>query len=316
MCYTKDGGSMKKVFRTLDEQVNILKDRGLIIFDLEKAKKILLKENYFFISGYRHFFETSKDKFIKGTTFEELYGIFLFDRKLRNIFFKNLLVIENNVKSIISYELSQNYGINDKEYLLPKNYTSDPMQVRQVHDVLNKISRQIKINGSKHTATYHYITNYGYVPMWILVKVISFGLVSEYYDILKAKDQKTIADIYKLDPVTFSNYLHILPNYRNLCAHEDILYDHKTQRVIPDTKYHRLLNIEMKDDEYIYGKDDLFAVIIIFKQMLSKDEFKELMNEISYEFDILDGKTNIIPTNKLLNKIGFPDNWRDIVNID
>ena len=316
MCYTKDGGSMKKVFRTLDEQVNILKDRGLIIFDLEKAKKILLKENYFFISGYRHFFETSKDKFIKGTTFEELYGIFLFDRKLRNIFFKNLLVIENNVKSIISYELSQNYGINDKEYLLPKNYTSDPMQVRQVHDVLNKISRQIKINGSKHTATYHYITNYGYVPMWILVKVISFGLVSEYYDILKAKDQKTIADIYKLDPVTFSNYLHILANYRNLCAHEDILYDHKTQRVIPDTKYHRLLNIEMKDDEYIYGKDDLFAVIIIFKQMLSKDEFKDLMNEISYEFDILDGKTNIIPTNKLLNKIGFPDNWRDIVNID
>ena len=50
MCYTKDGGSMKKVFRTLDEQVNILKDRGLIIFDLEKAKKILLKENYFFIN--------------------------------------------------------------------------------------------------------------------------------------------------------------------------------------------------------------------------------------------------------------------------
>ena len=38
MCYTKDGGSMKKVFRTLDEQVNILKDRGLIIFDLEKQK--------------------------------------------------------------------------------------------------------------------------------------------------------------------------------------------------------------------------------------------------------------------------------------
>ena len=316
ICYTKYGENMKKVFKTLEEQLAILKDRGLVVFDEEKAKNILLRENYFFISGYRHFFEVSKDKFIKGTTFEELYGMFIFDRKLRNIFFKNLLVIENNLKSIMSYELSQSYGVNDKEYLLPKNYTSDSMQVRQVRDVLNKINRQIRINGSKHTATYHYITNYGYVPMWILVKVLSFGLIAEYYDILKSNDQRRISDVYKLDSVTFSTYLHILSNYRNLCAHEDILYEHKTQRSIPNTRYHELLNIEMKDGEYVYGKDDMFAVIIIFKYLLTKDEFKDLINETSYEFDILDGKTNIIPTNKLLNKIGFPDNWRDIIKLD
>ena len=305
-----------KSFKTIDQQITILRGKGLIIDDNDETRNLLLRENYFFISGYRHFFETSKDKFIKGTTFEELYGIFIFDRKLRNIFFKNLLVIENNVKSILSYELSQVYGANDKEYLMPKNYTNDPMQVRQVHDVLNKVNRQIRINGTGHSATYHYITNYGYVPMWILVKVISFGLMSEYYDILKDADKARIANIYKLDSVTFSTYLHILSNYRNLCAHEDILYEHKTQRAIPDTKYHEMLNIEKVDDEYKYGKDDLFAVIIIFKQLLSQDEFKEMFNEISYEFDILDGKTNIIPTNKLLNKIGFPDNWRDLINMD
>ena len=49
--------------------------------------------------------------------------------------------------------------------------------------------------------------------------------------------------------------------------------------------------------------------------MLSKDEFTELINEISYEFDILDGKTSTIPTNKLLNKIGFPDNWRELKDL-
>lgn len=307
---------MKKVFRTLEEQVNILKERGLIIFDEEEAKDVLLRENYFFISGYRHFFESSKDKFLNGTTFKELYGMFIFDRKIRNIFFKNLLVIENNLKSIISYDLSQCYGVDDKEYLMPKNYTNDPMQVRQVYDVLNKMTRQIRINGSKHTATYHYITNYGYVPMWILVKVISFGLLSEYYDILKDQNKSRIASVYKLDMVTFSTYLHILANHRNLCAHEDILFDHKTQRMIPDTKYHEMLNIPKKDNEYIYGKDDLFSVIVIFKQMLTKDEFRELINELSYEFDVLDAKISVVPTNKLLNKIGFPDNWRDIVDID
>lgn len=91
-----------KTFKTLDEQVQILKNRGLVINDEEKAKQILLKENYFFINGYRHLFVKSwKDNnFIPGTTFEELYAMFVFDRRIRNIFFKNLLIIENNMKSL------------------------------------------------------------------------------------------------------------------------------------------------------------------------------------------------------------------------
>ncbi len=305
----------KKVFKTLDEQIEILKHKGLVIKDEEKAKNILFKENYFFINGYRHFFLKKKDQFIEGTTFEELYGMFKFDRNLRNIFFKNLLIIENNIKSIISYALSKQYGFKEKDYLNPDNFTNDTIKGRQVKDVLNKVARQIRVNGSQHTATMHYITNYGYVPLWILVKVVSFGLVSEFYDIFKHQDKQTIADFYNIDPETLSIYLHILANYRNLCAHEDILYDHKTQKIIPNTKYHEKLKIAKKEDMYIYGKDDLFAVIIIFKQMLSESEFRELINEIGYEIDVLEAKTEIITINKFLNKIGFPINWRDIIEL-
>ena len=105
-------------------------------------------------------------------------------------------------------------------------------------------------------------------------------------------------------------------NFRNLCAHEDILYDHRTQRCIPDTKYHYMLNIPMTNDEYIYGKNDLFAVMIILKTMLSKDEFRDLMNQISYEIDLLDGKVDSVPVSLILNKLGFPDNFREILNIN
>ena len=50
--------------------------------------------------------------------------------------------------------------------------------------------------------------------------------------------------------------------------------------------------------------------------MLTDGEFKDLINEISYEIDILDGKVDVIPLNNILNRIGFPDNWRDIALID
>lgn len=307
-----------KIFKTLEEQIEILEEKGLKIEDYEKTKDLLFRENYFFISGYRHLFmKGNKDKkFIEGTTFEELYATFCFDRYLRNIMFKHILIIENNIKSIISYQMSKKYGHKDKEYLNPQNFTQDTLKARQVHDVINKMRRQIRSNGVKHTATMHYINNYGYIPMWILVKVLSFGMISEFYNILKEEDKELISNFYNIDIESLSLYLSILSNFRNLCAHEEVLYDHRTQKVIPDTKYHNILNIDMSEDEYIYGKNDLFAVIIIMKQMLTEEQFSDLIGEISYEIDKLDGKVDTVPLISILNRIGFPENWRDIENID
>ena len=92
-----------KEFKNLDEQITILEYKGMTVEDKDYAKEVLLRENYFFLNGYRHLFlksETDK-KFIPGTTFNELYSLFLFDREFRYIIFKNLLVVENNIKSII-----------------------------------------------------------------------------------------------------------------------------------------------------------------------------------------------------------------------
>ena len=307
-----------KIFRTLDEQVDIFKRRGLVVDDEERARQILFRENYFFISGYRHLFTQNgkKDIFLEGTTFEELYATFVFDRRIRNVFFKNILIVENNIKSIMSYQLSKKYGYKEKDYLDVKNFSSDSMQTRQVHDVLNKVRRQIRINGSKHTATYHYINNYGFIPLWILVKVLSFGIMSEFYDILKIEDKEEIAKVYDLDTETLRIYLALLSNFRNVCAHEDILYDHRVQRSIPDCEYHKILDIQKIDEEYVYGKNDLFSLVIILKYMLSRDEFSLMIDEIKAEVDLLDGKVSTVPLETILNKIGFPSNFYYIKELD
>ena len=121
-----------KVFKNLDEQIEILKDKGLIINDIEYTKEVLLRENYFFIMGYRHLFlrHDSSRKFIDGTTFDELYSLFVFDRMFRNIIFKNILIVENNYKSIFSYTLSRNYGYKERDYLNVKNFDNDKSRSR------------------------------------------------------------------------------------------------------------------------------------------------------------------------------------------
>ena len=306
-----------KEFKTLDEQIEILKNRGLVINDIDKTEELLLRENYFFINGYRHIFMKNhkEDSFIPGTTFEELYAVFQFDRSFRNVLFKNLLIVENNLKSIIAYKLSKKYGIREKDYLKPSNFSQDIKKVRQVNDVLNKRTRQIKLTGRQHSATLHYISNYGYVPLWILVKLLSFGMINELYSILKPDDKLAIAEYYNLDVETLGIYIALLSNYRNLCAHEDIVYDHRTQKEIPDTRYHMELDVPTTNDEYVYGKNDIFAVIIMLKCMLTESDFTDFVNEVSYDLNLLDGRVNIIPQSKILDRMGFPSNWEEIAKI-
>jgi abortive infection bacteriophage resistance protein len=307
-----------KTFKTIEEQIEILKSKGLVINYYEDAKEILLRENYFFVSGYRHLFmKSSKDRmFITGTTFEELYALFNFDRQLRNVFFKNLLIIENNCKSIFSYQMSKKYGIKEKNYLNPANFDQSSDKNRQINDLLKKIKRQIRINGGQHTATMHYITNYGFVPFWVVVKVLSFGLISELYTVMKREDQKEVAIEFGISADELATYLPLLANFRNLCAHEDIMYDHKTQRRIDNTKYHSMLEIPVMDGDYIYGKDDIFALVIILKQLLRDDDFHAMINEIAYEVDILSGKLNSIDVSKVLDAMGFPENYKEIMRMD
>ena len=307
-----------KQFKNLDEQLEIFKYKGLVIENEEFAKTVLLRENYFFLNGYRHLFMKSANnkRYIEGTTFEELYSLFLFDRQFRNIIFKNLLMIENNIKSIIYYQLSKKYGYKESDYLKVKNFDGAPEKQRQINDLLKKMKRQIRVNGSQHSATSHYLSNYGYIPLWVLVKVLSFGIVSEMYSILKLEDRLAIASIYGIDQETLTNYLPILANYRNLCAHEDILFENKTQRFIDDTKYHMLLNIEKIDDEYIYGKNDLFALLIIIRQLLTADEVNNLVIEIERVLNNLEYNLKSISIDKVLDRMGFPPNWKEIAGIE
>ena len=307
-----------KVFRTIEEQLDILKSKGLTIEDYDVAKEVLLRENYFFLNGYRSpFLVTGSKRFIDGTTFEELHALFTFDRFFRNIIFKNLLIVENNYKSIFSYVLSRKYGYKEKDYLNPDNFDRNREKSKQINDLIRKLKRQIRINGYQHAATSHYINNYGYIPLWVGVKVLSFGLMGELYSILKQEDKEEIASYYtNVNSENLGDYLAILSNYRNLCAHEDILYNHETQKGIDDTKYHALLDIPKVDDEYIYGKHDIFALIIILKHMLTYSDFKMMMNEIDYEIDWLSSKLKTIDVQKVLYRMGFPDNYKQISYIE
>ena len=116
---------MEKEFKTINEQIEILKSRNIIVKDYNKAYKILEKNNYYYlINGYKDLFlnEKHKDEYISNTKIEEVYAIYQFDKNMKMIFLKYILLIENEINTYIAYEFSKTYG--HKDYLILKNFNN------------------------------------------------------------------------------------------------------------------------------------------------------------------------------------------------
>ena len=118
-----------KEFKSHEELISLLISRGVDISTPEHksfAKKALQHEGYYnLINGYNKLFITSTapaERYKPGTTVEEIFYLYDFDRKLRNIFFKYILPVETNIKSIIAYVFSQQYGHDN--YMLYNNFNT------------------------------------------------------------------------------------------------------------------------------------------------------------------------------------------------
>ena len=86
---------------------------------------------------------------------------------------------------------------------------------------------------------------------------------------------------------------------------------------ISNTKYHNELKIKQDEfGEYIKGKNYIFALIIILKQMLSKDEFMHMMDEINLKVQDLIWQIKSVKIEKLYDTLGFPENYMDLINIE
>ena len=50
----------------------------------------------------------------------------------------------------------------------------------------------------------------------------------------------------------------------------------------------------------------------MLKYMLDEGNFTDMVNEIEYELSLLDGRVDVIPQSKILDRMGFPENWSEI----
>ena len=105
-------------------------------------------------------------------------------------------------------------------------------------------------------------------------------------------------------------YLKVLVLYRNVCALNERLFSHKVYSEIPDTVLHQKLGITKNGTQYIYGKKDLFSVVISFRYFLPKEEFEIFKCELAKQIEKYLKQSHRISESRLLENMGFPQNWK------
>ena len=294
--------------------------------DEEKSKKILLHNNYYnIINGYKDLFLDSNGINYKiGTKFDEIYSLYEFDRQIRNIFLEYILKFENSLRALVAYYFSKKYGNNN--YLKLDNFenfsqintTSDKKQkqIKFIQALIGNINKNIALNIDNKYIN-HYMLKYGFAPLWVVVNILSFGDICNFYRLMKQSDRVAIAKDLNINDNDLTSFLNILSKTRNLCAHGERLYNYvyQTNTSINDTKYHILLKLPKKNNRYEIGKNDLFAIVIVLKLLLNKEDYAKFHSKIFSRIMSIQSKLKTISLNDVLLSMNFPNNWHDILKM-
>lgn len=291
---------VKKPFKTVDEEVQILKSRGLHIPNLDDAKKKLLNNNYYtVINGYKHPFlkkdnSSSKEEFKEGTSFDEIFALYEFDCQFRALLLKYILRVEHQLKSVISHTFAGTYrDVPFNKYLDPEYFEIVGSKRQTNYDNLIKhINDELEHQRTNsNPILLHYETTYNNIPPWILISMLSFGMVRSFYYCLKQQEQNEVCRHFHLYPHEMTAYLSALNTYRNSCAHDERIYRLQLKNTIT-----------RKDKSY----NKVYVIVLILKDMLDAEAFMSFYSELEAILNTLSHSLKAADFTDVLNAMGIP----------
>ncbi|MCH4390630.1 hypothetical protein NLV77_001922 [Staphylococcus ureilyticus] len=313
--------------------------------------------HYNLINAYKDLFlDKSKpyEDYLDTATLNEFEAIYIFDKNLRKIFLQHILEIEETIKHLITQSFydyfyqecmknSQSpYDINnlhkEDEYLKPLYYDTTPLHILGARNTINRASVhasfesdvRVKINKAIRKSPYiRQYSNKGYYPMWIVMNILTLGNIVNLYDILKYEVKIKMLD--KLELITnyldtnknnriiqeFRDLLRILSTFRNLCAHNERLYNYLLPRnQIVDNRFmniHNVIPTNFNSTTQNFLKRSVFICIFIISIFKTPEQKMNFIREINNEFHNLDKKIKTVTIMDIKHKMNLSFNWEKTI---
>lgn len=273
------------------DQLAQLQQRGLVVADPDRALQWLQRVSYYRLSAY---FLPFKDGeiFRPGTEFNDVAGLYIFDRKLRLLILDAIERIEVALRTAITYEIGHAYG--------PFGHT-DPANFAPRFDHAKFMAELgTEEHRAKETFASHFRRKYTtepHLPVWMASELLSFGTVSMLYGALTPSIKRKIASEYGVPDIHFASWLHALSYVRNVCAHHKRLWNRQL-RIRP-----QLPSRSLAWPHAVSDNGSLYCIMVVLQHML-----KVVSPRCQWRtriFELFDMHPSVP-----LDAMKFPSDWR------
>ncbi|MCY4471289.1 MAG: Abi family protein [Kistimonas sp.] len=208
---------------SLDQQIDTLVGRGLVIEQENRVKRYLGDISYFRLSAYTKPFcipavtDADSHQFVPGTSFDDVLSLYIFDREVRLLLLDAIERLEVSLRAQLTQTLAMRHGAFG--YL-----NRDIFDTRYNHDRLrDELKRKA---GSRNLESFFescrrkYPHSSDYPPIWMALELLSFGQISILFSNLRLpSDQGQISGHFGFPFVVLKSWFRSLSDLRNHCAH-------------------------------------------------------------------------------------------------
>lgn len=309
--------SYTKPFLIIEQQLDLISSRGLLIHEYNYAADYLKNIGYYRLSGYWYPLRESSlleadrivgDRFREGASFSQVIDLYTYDKHLRLLMLDALERIEIALRTDITLQMGQYspwaYRESDK---LDQKFTNDIAPGFTESRFSTFVSRfDDMVNRSKSDFVDHFKRKYSDpLPIWAAVELWDFGMLSVFLSGMKYRDKRDVARRYNIRPEILPSWVRTLADVRNICAHHGRLWN-RTLVSQPKTS-----GIEIDDLKHInegFAREKIYSAVAITRHL------QRILNPSSTWVDSIISLNESFPTAPGISfkQMGYPDNWLEL----
>ncbi|HPL94637.1 MAG TPA: Abi family protein [Paludibacteraceae bacterium] len=303
--------------KTYQEQIELLKSRGLIIDDEKRAVRHLSAISYYRLSAYMLPYkqwanDVCTDNFKLETTWSQVHDLYVFDRKLRILIFDAIERLEIAIRTQIIYQLSHKYGSHwqDNKDIFKVHTRTRKDGAEVTIDVFKDIQKHIKeqlVSNKAEVFIQHYAQKYDKPtnpPSWMSVEIMYFNHLSQICNNLNERsDIAAIAKWFGLPPEIFCSWLHSVNYVRNICAHHARLWN-RDMNIVPMKLGFSKTKVWISNPDTVQRSKMYYFVCMINYLLQTANPSSSFKARL---IALLDEYKHVVNTGYM----GFPENWKE-----
>ena len=286
---------------SINQKIKFLRTQGLTIDNQDTAYHALSVVGYYRLSGYLlpfklpHNNDQTPRKFKSGSSFDQIWQLYQFDRELRLLVIDTIEKIEVAFRTAIADTTSMRL---DPFWYIDKNHYKDAKHYSLLMNQIQKV-----ISDKYELFIKHYLrkyTNPDYPPIWMIIETLSFGTCSKLFaNIKRIEHKKAICESLGYPPIIIESWMHALTYTRNLCAHHARLWNRWLVYIplIPKNDSARKYFYTTKNYKF-----HLVAYVLykLLQQIAPKSPWREKLYKLFEKYECFPGPA-----------MGFTNNWRE-----